>query len=127
MNKEERLKLENELLMTCSKAQAINKYIDELEENMVLTNQWYKSQQENKQLKESYERIYNENCKLREEHNITDISLLDENYKLKDNWNKLKEIIKKKQDYYRHFKDNRYRKFLSELLDKMQEIERTYR
>ena len=52
MNKEERLELENELLMTCSKAQAINKYIDELEENMILTNQWYKSQQENQQLKE---------------------------------------------------------------------------
>lgn len=50
-------------------------------------------QQENKQLKENYGRIYNENCKLREEHNITDISLLDENYKLKDNWNKLKEYI----------------------------------
>lgn len=46
---------------------------------------------ENKQLKENYERIYNENCILREEHNITDISLLDENYKLKNNWNKLKE------------------------------------
>lgn len=43
--------------------------------------------------------------------------------RLESNWNKLKEIIKKKQDYYRHFKDNRYRKFLSELLDKMQEIE----
>ncbi len=40
-----------------------------------------------------------------------------------DNWNKLKEIIRKKQDYYRHFKDNRYRKFLSELLDIMQELE----
>ena len=36
MNKEERLELENELLMTCSKAQAINKYIDELEENQQL-------------------------------------------------------------------------------------------
>ena len=56
MNKEERLELENELLMTCSKAQAINKYIDELEENMVLTNQWYKLQQENKQLKEQTDR-----------------------------------------------------------------------
>ena len=52
------------------------------------------------------------------------ISAREEEYKkLEDNWNKLKEIIKKKQDYYRHFKDNRYRKFLSELLDKMQEIE----
>lgn len=40
-------------------------------------------QQENKQLKENYDRIYNENCKLREEHNITDISLLDENQELK--------------------------------------------
>lgn len=55
MNKEERLELENDLLMTCSKAQAINKYIDELKENMILTNQWYKSQQENKQLKEVIE------------------------------------------------------------------------
>ena len=35
------------------------------------------------ELKENYERIYNENCKLREEHNITDISLLDENQELK--------------------------------------------
>lgn len=48
--------------------------------------------------------------------------LQKENKQSKDNWNKLKEIIKKKQDYYRHFKDNRYRKFLSELLDKMQEL-----
>ena len=49
--------------------------------------------------------------------------LHQENKQLKDNWNKLKEIIKKKQDYYSHFKDNRYRKFLSELLDIMQELE----
>ena len=38
---------------------------------------------ENKQLKENYERIYNENCILREKHNINDICLLEENYKLK--------------------------------------------
>lgn len=50
-------------------------------------------QQENQQLKANYERLYNENCKLREEHNINDISLLDENQKLKDNWNKLKEYL----------------------------------
>lgn len=36
MSKEERLQLENELLMTCSKAQAINRYIDEVEENRQL-------------------------------------------------------------------------------------------
>lgn len=45
--------------------------------------------------------------------------------RLESNWNKLREIIRKKQDYYRHFKDNRYRKFLSELLDIMQELERS--
>lgn len=36
------------------------------------------------QLNKEYERIYNENCKLREEHNITDIKLLDENNRLKN-------------------------------------------
>lgn len=41
------------------------------------------SQQENQKLKENYERIYNENCILREKHNISHIDLLDENYKLK--------------------------------------------
>ena len=35
-------------------------------------------------LNKEYERIYNENCKLREEHNITDIKLLDENNRLKN-------------------------------------------
>ena len=39
-------------------------------------------QQENKQLEENYDRIYNENCILRKKHNINDIGLLDENYKL---------------------------------------------
>lgn len=46
-----------------------------------------------------------------------------ENRQLKDNWNNLKDYIRKKQDYYRYFKDNRYRNFLSEILDKMQELE----
>lgn len=51
------------------------------------------------------------------------VNLKKANGQLKDNWNELREIIRKKQDYYRHFKDNRYRTFLSELLDKMQELE----
>ena len=51
MSEKERLQLENELLMTCSKAQAINKYINELEESAKLSKLWCKSQQENKQLK----------------------------------------------------------------------------
>lgn len=49
--------------------------------------------------------------------------LLEENKKLKENWNKLKEIIKKEQDYYMYRKDNRYRGFLYKLSKKMQEIE----
>ena len=57
MNKEERLQLENELLMTCSKAQAINKYIDELEENSKLSELWCKLQQENKQLKDNWNKL----------------------------------------------------------------------
>lgn len=50
MSEEERLQLENELLMTCSKAQAINKYIDEFEECSRLSELWCKSQQEKQQL-----------------------------------------------------------------------------
>ena len=52
VNDKERLQLEEELLMTCSKAQAINKYIDELEESSKLSELWCKSQQENARLKD---------------------------------------------------------------------------
>ena len=69
MNDKERLQLEEELLMTCSKAQAINKYIDELEESSKLSELWCKSQQENKQLKGLINTIlnfsfFNEECPL---------------------------------------------------------------
>lgn len=57
MNDKERLQLEEELLMTCSKAQAINKYIDELEESSKLSELWCKSQQENTRLKDKIEKI----------------------------------------------------------------------
>lgn len=43
------------------------------------------------QLNKEYERIYNENCKLRENHNINDITLLDENERLN---NIIKELSK---------------------------------
>lgn len=43
---EDRLELEQELLLTRTKAQMINKYIDELEENEILTKQWQKTTQE---------------------------------------------------------------------------------
>lgn len=57
MNDKERLQLEEELLMTCSKAQAINKYIDELEESSKLSELWCKSQQENTRLKDKLNKI----------------------------------------------------------------------
>ena len=54
-------------------------YIKELQKQ----DEYFKElQQENKKLEENYDRIYNENCILREKHNINDIGLLDENYKL---------------------------------------------
>lgn len=49
--------------------------------------------------------------------------VFDERNKLRDNWNSLRECIEKRREHYRYFKDNRYRKFLSELLDKMNELE----
>lgn len=50
MNEEEKLQLENECLLKYSKAQMIQKYIDELEENCTLSDLWCKSQEENKRL-----------------------------------------------------------------------------
>lgn len=44
-------------------------------------------------LQENYERIYNENCKLREQHNIDDISLLDENERLNTNLQEKQHLI----------------------------------
>lgn len=83
-------------------------------------------QKENEQLKANYERLYNENCKLREEHNINDISLLDENQKLKDNWNKLKEWVNKDYDYYINNENEDYiggRLCFTDMKNKMQELE----
>ena len=53
---EDRLELEQELLLTSTKAQMINKYIDELEENEILTKQWLKTTQE----LDKYKNIVNE-------------------------------------------------------------------
>lgn len=78
-----------------------------------------KLQQENKQLKERME--YLERSNDRREDII--IEQRQEISDLEDNWDELKEIIRKKQDYYKYFKDNRYKKFLFELLNKMQELE----
>lgn len=55
MSEKERLQLENECLMKYSKAQMIQKYIDELEESSKLSELWCKSQEENQKLKKLLE------------------------------------------------------------------------
>lgn len=99
--------------------QEIEKYITDLQE-------------ENEKLKKNYNRIYNENCKLRKRHNITDISLLDENQKLNkiiddlENW--LKETkkfnfgfeIKSEYAYVHEFV---YKNVLSKLTQLKNEVE----
>ena len=60
---------------------AFNEIVDD---NQKLKNELVYSKVEIDRLNKEYERIYNENCKLREEHNITDIKLLDENNRLKN-------------------------------------------
>ena len=76
---------------------------------------------ENKQLKENYDRIYNENCKLREEHNITDISLLDENQELKKQLEQYQEevcILDMRTDENIKYK-NQQKEFIEYLEDKI--------
>ena len=60
-----------------------NAFNEIVEDNQRLKNEIVYSKVEIDRLNKEYERIYNENCKLREEHNITDIKLLDENNRLK--------------------------------------------
>ena len=57
MSEKDRLELEQECLLKYTKAQMIEKYIDELAENEIITEQWYKSQQENKKLKDGLHKI----------------------------------------------------------------------
>lgn len=69
-------------------------------------------------LKAEYERIYNENCKLREQHNINDISLLDENNRLNNIINYIWQVFEngsfedgcdciKIYDYLKELKENK--------------------
>ena len=58
-------------------------------------------QQQIKEYQQDYERLYIEDCKLRENHNIDDISLLDENYKLQQDLEKANEIIEKDRQFYK--------------------------
>lgn len=100
---------ENKILR--ENAENNDKVVDNVNwENMLLKkeNQELKSQlkgtthcfdeEEHRKLQENYDRIYAENCKLREEHNINDISLLDENYRLKKGIDKAVEYIEWNKD-----------------------------
>lgn len=60
MSEKERLEYKEEL--SCySKEEMIEKYIDEVEENEILTNQWYKSTQKIKKAIEYLEQPYRDN------------------------------------------------------------------
>lgn len=59
-----------------------NAFNEIVEDNQKLKNEVVYSKLEIDRLNKEYERIYNENCKLRENHNINDITLLDENERL---------------------------------------------
>lgn len=86
-------------------------------------------QKEIDRLNKEYERIYNENCKLRENHNINDITLLDENERLNNIINELeKELREGSFDVYfcstntqKTFKSNEII-IKSLILDKLKEL-----
>lgn len=59
MSEEDRIELKKELSIY-SKEELLEKYIDELEENHILTNQWYKSSQ---RINRAREYIEHENFK----------------------------------------------------------------
>lgn len=76
--------------------------------------------------KQLSEQLEQENKKLNGAIQTYDILLksnTEENKQLKDNWNKLKEIIKKKFVAQGGFTSYEWNDLLNELLDKMQELE----
>lgn len=85
-------KIKLELLKEEFSKQIKDSYILNL--SMVLLDEFEKLQQENKQLKENYERTYNENRALRQKQYITDTDLIYENYILSRAINKAIEYIR---------------------------------
>ena len=79
-------------------------------------------QQENKILKENAEN----NDKVVDKVIWENMLLKKENEQLKDNWNELEEIIKKKFVAQGSFTSYEWNDLLNELLDKMQEMEKNY-
>ena len=89
---------------------------------MELFNEMINWKEENKILKENAEN----NDKVVDKVNWENMLLKKENKQLKDNWNELKEIIKKKFVAQGGFTSYEWNDLLNELLDKMQEMEKNY-
>ena len=85
-------KIKLELLKEEFTRQIKDSYILNL--SMVLLDEFENLKTENKQLKENYERTYNENRALREKDYITDTDLIYENYILSRAINKAIEYIR---------------------------------
>ena len=103
-------KIKLELLKEEFTKQIKDSYILNL--SMVVLDEFEKLQQENKQLKENYERTYNENRALREKDYITDTDLIYENYILSRAINKAIEYIEKhslyEEEYDYDYEENSY-------------------
>ena len=80
---EDNQKLKNELVYSKVEIDRLNNKVLELENiNEKIGLALDSAENKVDRLNKEYERIYNENCKLRENHNINDITLLDENERL---------------------------------------------
>ena len=98
-----------------------NAFNEIVEYNQKLKNELVYSKVEIDRLNKEYERIYNENCKLREEHNITDIKLLDENNRLKNIIDELEKWLIKHIDEYRDMEQDAMFEF-GLVLDKLKTL-----
>ena len=103
-------KIKLELLKEEFTKQIKDSYILNL--SMVLLDEFENLKTENKQLKENYERTYNENRALREKEYITDTDLIYENYILSRAINKAIEYIKNnslyEEEYDYDYEENSY-------------------
>ena len=96
-------KIKLELLKEEFTRQIKDSYILNL--SMVLLDEFENLKTENKQLKENYERTYNENRALREKDYITDTDLIYENYILSRAINKAIEYIRSNDIEVLKYKD----------------------
>ena len=98
-----------------------NAFNEIVEDNQKLKNEVVYSKVEIDRLNKEYERIYNENCKLREEHNITDIKLLDENNRLNNIINELEKYLEE-ESKYDEYVDLFYREHMGSVLEILKKL-----